>query len=128
MNRTQALRDTQLADFAEHGEGRASVIVEAKRSPIAPTPSVRVHRTVTDARDRLPVVASKRTSTPRPAPATLMGELEAALRRLGLVDRARRNELAGSFVLEVTPSELKQLAELPVVQAIRSNRFRRVAY
>lgn len=124
----QALRDTDLADFVLNGEGRASVIVEAKRAPTAPT-AVSLRRTVTDARDRLPSAAGKRATSTRAAPTTNMSGLEAALRRLGLVDRARRNELAGSFVLEVTPSEFRQLAELPDVQAIRSNRFhRRVAY
>ena len=127
MSRIQSLRDTHLADFAEHGEGVASVIVEAKRTPVAPSPTVAARRTSTDARDALPPAAGKRAVTKRAAPVTSMGELEAALRKMGLGDRARRNELAGSFALEVTPSELRQLAGIPAVQAIRSNRFRRVA-
>lgn len=127
MSSSKALRDSDLADFVAHGAGRASVIVEARRDTVAPS-QTRARRPATDPREQLPPSAKSRAGRTRVVPVALMRELEAALRRLGLVERARRNKLAGSFVLEVTPDELRQLADQPAVQAIRLNRFhRRVA-
>lgn len=51
-----------------------------------------------------------------------MGELADVLKSLGLDERARPNMLAGTFTIEVTPSELLLLAALDGVQAIRLNR------
>ena len=128
MRSSKALRDTYLADFVAHGAGRTSVIVEARRDAVALSPAERARRTATEPREQLPPSAKARAGRSRVVPVALMRELEAALRRLGLVERARRNELAGSFVLEVTPDELRRLADLPSVRAIRPNRFhRRVA-
>ena len=128
MSSSSALRNSDLVDFVAQGAGRTSVIVEARRDAVAPSPAARARRTATDPREQLPPKAKAKAGRARVAPVALMRELEAALRRLGLVERARRNELAGSFVLEVTPDELRRLSELPSVQAIRPNRFhRRVA-
>jgi hypothetical protein len=54
-----------------------------------------------------------------------MQAVEQALGQLGLKEQARRNDLAGCFVVEVTPSQLKELAQSPAVQAIRANRLRK---
>lgn len=58
------------------------------------------------------------------APAA-MGEIEQALKRLGLDGLARRNDLSGSFVVEATAEQIRALAATPGVQAIRPNRLHR---
>lgn len=125
------LRDTDLVAFAAlaDGDDRTSVIVEAKRPAVAP-PSALLRKTATSARELLPT-----PSAPKPraaggtgqALASRMGEIETLLRRLGLADCARRNDLSGSFVVEVTPEQLRELACAPSVQAIRCNREHRRA-
>ncbi|AGU47783.1 hypothetical protein VAPA_1c06530 [Variovorax paradoxus B4] len=54
-----------------------------------------------------------------------MGEIEQALKRLGLDGLARRNDLSGSFVVEATAEQIRELAATPGVQAIRPNRWHR---
>lgn len=137
MSRTaSALRDSDLVAFAAQGEadGRTSVIVEAKRPAVAPTATAH-KKTSTSPRELLPAPPPKRRSNAAQATggaakglATQMGELEDVLKQLGLADSARRNDLSGSFVVEVTPDQLRALACAPSVQAIRCNRMhRRVA-
>ena len=126
----KALRDSDLVDFANQtaGAGRASVIVEARRPAVTPSPATLARRTSTSPADVLPPPSKGRAGRVREAVTAQMRELESALKRMGLASKARRNDLAGSFVVEVTPRQLRELAEAPAVQAIRSNRFhRRVA-
>ena len=129
MAAATALRDSDLVDFAT-GEGssrKASVIVEAKREPVPA--NRRASARIAD--DLLPGPASTRRSVAGPAKASFaaaMADIEAALERLGLAKSARRNDLSGSFVVEVTPGQLRELSSAPSVQAIRRNRrHRRVA-
>jgi hypothetical protein len=136
MSRTaSALRDSDLVAFAAQGEadGRTSVIVEAKRPAVAPTAAAH-KKTSTSPRELLPAPPKRRANAAQAAAgaakglATQMGELEDVLKQLGLADSARRNDLSGSFVVEVTPDQLRALACAPAVQAIRCNRaHRRVA-
>lgn len=127
-----ALRDSDLVAFAAQGEadGRTSVIVEAKRPPVAP-PAGTHKKTSTHPRELLPAAPKRRAPAANGAAKALaacMVELEDVLKRLGLADSARRNDLSGSFVVEVTPDQLRALACAPAVQAIRCNRVhRRVA-
>lgn len=127
---TPALRDSDLVAFAAQGEAdgrRTSVIVEAKRPPVAP-PAGTAKKTATSPRELLPAPPKRGASAGNGAGkalATRMGELEALLERLGLADTARRNDLSGSFVVEVTPDQLRALACAPAVQAIRCNRVHR---
>jgi hypothetical protein len=51
--------------------------------------------------------------------------IEQALKRLGLDGLARRNDLNGSFVVEATADQIRELAVTPGVQAIRPNRRHR---
>lgn len=124
-----ALRDTDLVAFAAQVEadGRASAIVEAKRPAVAPPAGA--HRTTsTGPRELLPAPPKRRSAAGNGAAKALavcMGELEDVLRHLGLADNARRNDLSGSFVVEVTPDQLRALACAPAVQAIRRNRAHR---
>lgn len=126
-----ALRDSDLVAFAAHGEaaGRTSVIVEAKRPAVAP-PAGAAKKTATSPRELLPAPARRRAPAARGSVEALtqaMCELEDLLKRLGLADAARRNDLSGSFVVEVTPDQLRVLSRAPAVQAIRCNRVRRRA-
>jgi len=96
-----ALKHDDLVEFAsQSGSRRASVIIEARR----------------------PAMPIGRRRTPPPIVAQ-MSELQSDLERLGLAARARRNDLAGAFVVEVTPRQLRELATTPSVQAIRLNQF-----
>lgn len=125
--RFKSIVDDELASFAESGKGRASVIVEASRPAGAP-PAKAVRRTITAPADVLPspragAVSDRGSSVPRmPSIVHLKRTLEA----LGLGERARVNRLSGAYTLEVTPSELRNLAEQDSVQAIRKNRRRRL--
>ena len=131
MKSLPALRDSDLVAFAAQGEadGRTSVIVEAKRPTVAPPPAA-MKKTTTSPRELLPAPAKRRAPAVNGAAKALaqcMTELEALLSRLGLADAARRNDLSGSFVVEVTPDQLRALSLDPAVQAIRCNRVHRRA-
>ncbi|AKJ27521.1 hypothetical protein AAW51_0830 [Caldimonas brevitalea] len=120
------MRDPALVEFAAAPGttvARASVIVEAKRPPVPPSPPPRANSTA--ATDWLPPPSRRRTPAVRTTLAGPMRELQAVLKRLGLADQARRNNLSGSFVVEVTPQQLRELAATPAVQAIRCNRQHR---
>ena len=128
-----ALRDDALAAFAARSSGRVSVIVEAQRPEVVP-----LRRRAASADALLPPRrrGSRTAATAAPADeapaddgssAASMAALQATLDALGLAAKARRNDLAGAFVVEVTPRQLRALAAAPAVQAIRPNRFRRRA-
>lgn len=125
---TSPIRGASLQAFAEQDEGQhASVIVEAKR-PRARAPAAVGPKPGTSARELLPPPRKKAAAAPQETPtasARSMQQVEQALGRLGLRERARRNDLVGCFVVEVTPSQLKELAQSPAVQAIRANRLRK---
>lgn len=114
------LRQKQLLEFAAgSSSGRISVILEARR------PRLKVKLAGGTERAELPPVVSKRERRSMQALHANMDELEAALGRLGLAAHARRNDLAGCFVVEVKRQELLELADAPAVQAIRLNQFHR---
>lgn len=128
---TSPIRGASLQAFAEQDERqRASVIVEAKR-PAARPPAAVAPKPGTSPRQLLPARRKAIEATqaaPQDSPtasARSMHAVEQALSKLGLKERARRNDLVGCFVVEVTPSQLKELAQSPAVQAIRANRLRR---
>lgn len=101
MNEVAVVYSLDLVTFLHEGNeaDKRSVIVEARRPPIDP---------------RIGPIDSF-TGT--------LQEIDKELQQLGIRDEARINELAGHFVVEVTPSQLRQLANLPAVQAIRPNQF-----
>lgn len=118
------LKGGALADFAKKVDAcRISVIVEAKR-PIIPTALLHKQRLAGSPTETLPTSPSKRDGTFLTT-AIEMRALLQTLRQLGLANRARRNDLVGAFVLEVTPQQLRALAKSPSVQAIRCNQSRR---
>lgn len=117
----KSLKGKDLLEFTSKPDSaRTSVIIEARRPPLGSWAVQAGKRTV--------VPAKPAASKPRAQSKPQMSEVETVLKRMGLTDKARRNDLAGSFVVEVTPQQLVELADSPSVQAIRPNRFhRRVA-
>lgn len=118
-----ALKSPSLVAFvAEPAGARMSVIIEARRPPLASSVVAAAKQLMTG---RIPV-AGRTQTVPLPvvAPAQ-MGALEDELKRLGLQASARRLEAAGAFVVEVDPMQLRELAAAPSVQAIRPNRRHR---
>lgn len=125
-----ALRDASLVEFAAQTDAaeRTSVIIEARRLPVTPSPASMAQHTNVGPGGLLPPPATQRAAAAAPLseyPACDMNDLEACLSSLGLAEAARRNDLNGSFVVEVTPPQLRVLAQAPSVQAIHSNRHHR---
>src|SRR5262249_51145399 len=105
---------------------KATVIVEAKRPPAA-VPATAHAGVRTSPRGLLPP-ARRALRSNGGAPgvsAESMGAVEAALKDLGVFGDAHRNELSGSFVVELTREQLESLSRNPAVQAIRADTLRR---
>lgn len=124
------IRGAELVVFlrdSPHGQTK-SIIIESVR-PAVRTPSRLGRKAISSPRRMLPPPAAtllkrraKQVSNTAPA---AMGEIEQALKRLGLDGLARRNDLSGSFVVEATAAQIRELAATPEVQAIRLNRRHR---
>ena len=108
----------------DSSSGRATVIVEAKRPPAAVPRSAHA-RVRTSPRELLPARPQRSASPQAAVPAESMRAVEVALEDLGVMARARRNELSGSFVVELTRDQLESLSRHPAVQAIRADTLRR---
>jgi uncharacterized protein YbjT (DUF2867 family) len=134
MATPSAIHGVDLLAFCNEGsDGQTrSVIVEARRPPVRAA-SAAPPRLTTSPRALLPApvkAGAKRAEAAAKTKAPLaraMDEVEQALKRLGLEGCARRNDLSGSFVVKVTPRQLRELAATPAVQAIRPNRMHRKA-
>ncbi|WP_431120902.1 hypothetical protein [Variovorax paradoxus] len=125
-----AVRGAELTAFlhdSPHGQTRSIIIESARPAMGAPLRSVK--RPVSSARHMLPPPAApllKRRSTKvGDIVAAAMADIEQVLKRLGLDGLARRNDLSGSFVVEATAAQIRELAATPGVQAIRPNRRHR---
>jgi hypothetical protein len=86
-------------------------------------------KAITSPREMLPppAAALRNPRVPKvddPAPVA-MAEIGQALKRLGLNGLARRNDLAGAYVVEATAAQIRELAATPGVQVIRLNRRHR---
>jgi hypothetical protein len=130
MGATSVIQGNLLDLFDEDSSrGKATVIVEAKRPAVSLPRSVQSN-VRTSPRELLPVAGKPQASSgsSRESGAVAgdtMRAVEAALRELGVSGRARRNELSGSFVVELTRDQLESLSRNPAVQAIRADTFRR---
>jgi hypothetical protein len=127
--RIAVIQGAELVAFLREslsGETR-SVIIEAARPPVS-APS-RPGGKATSSREMLPPPAAalrkRRVPKVSVAASVAMEELRQTLTRLGLDGQARRNDLAGAFVVEATAAQIRELAATPGVQAIRLNRRRR---
>lgn len=112
----------------DSSRGKATVIVEARRPTVSLPQSVRSN-VRTSPRELLPSAgeaqAARSGGEHGALAADSMRAVEAALQELGVSGRARRNELSGSFVVELTRDQLESLSRNPAVQAIRADTFRR---
>jgi len=125
-----AVRGAELTAFlhdSPHGQTRSIIIESARPAMGAPLRSVK--RPVSSARRMLPppaaVLLKQRARKVSDTAPVAMGNIEQALKRLGLDGLARRNDLNGSFVVEATAEQIRELAATPGVQAIRPNRRHR---
>jgi len=55
-----------------------------------------------------------------------MEQIGQSLKLLGLDGLAHRNDLAGAYVVEATAEQIRELAAMPGIQAIRLNRRHRI--
>lgn len=105
------IQDQELLDFLqENSRRRVSVVLYALRKK-----RVSVKRS-------LGALPSVKLSGPLEK-GEAMDRLESDLDDQGLAQRARRNDLAQVFVLELTRKQLCTVAELPSVMRIRPNRW-----
>jgi hypothetical protein len=124
-----AIRSAELVAFLHESQGgeTRSVIVESARPPVS-APS-RPGGKATSPREMLPPPAAalrkQRASKINDFAQVAMAEIGQALKRLGLDGLARRNDLAGAYVVEATAAQIRELAATPGVQAIRLNRRHR---
>jgi hypothetical protein len=125
--RIAAIRGAELVAFLHESQGgeKRSVIIEAARPPVS-APSRAGGKPITSPREMLPprTVALRKRRVPKidETVSVAMGEIGQALKRLGLDGLARRNDLAGAYVVEATAAQIRELAATPGVLAIRLNR------
>lgn len=134
MGVAAAIRDDELTAFAE-GRGKSrkvSVIVEAN-APIdvpaqfnKPRPPHQRATLPPPAMAKKAVTSASRVTQTQDANEA-MDKLRRDLESLGLAEKASENDFAGVFVIEVTPTQLRNLANLESVRAIRPNKLRRIA-
>jgi hypothetical protein len=128
--RIAAIRGAELVAFLRESQGgeTRSVIIESAQ-PLVSAPSRAGGKAVTSPREMLPPPAAalrkRRVPTVGDTAAVTMEQIGQALKRLGLDDLARRNDLAGAFVVEATAAQIRELAATPGVQVIRLNRRHR---
>ena len=115
----QKIDDADLRSFAEHGgpTDHASVIVELDQTPTV-RPGDATGGWSGDAGYRVPIEALEGFDDE----GTGMDELEKALQGLELAATPVRLDSAQAFVLNVTPDQLKAIADWDLVGPIRPNR------
>lgn len=114
------IADAELREFAatETASGQTqSVIVEA-----VTTVSPREPARLSAPREPRKSKPSEKSETAAAANRQNLDELEQAVRDLKLRRKPVRLESAQALVADVTPQQLRALAELPMVQIIRPNR------
>ena len=128
--RIAAIRGAELVAFLHESQGgeTRSVIIESAR-PTVRAPSRAGGKAITSPREMLPPPAAdfrkRRVPQVGDAAAVAMEQIGLALRRLGLDRLARRNDLAGAYVVKATAEQIRELAATPGIQAIRLNRRHR---
>jgi hypothetical protein len=122
-----AIRGAELVAFLHESQGdeTRSVIIEFARPPVS-APSHSGGKVITSPREMLPPPAAvlRKQRVPRvdDTAQVTMEQIGQALKRLGLDGLARRNDLAGAYVVEATAAQIREMAATPGIQAIRLNR------
>src|SRR5688572_11601429 len=102
---TAAIRGAELAAFLHESQGgeTRSVIIETVRPPVS-APSRGGGKAITSPREMLPPPAEalrkRRDPEVEDTAPVAMEQIGLALKRLGLDGLARRNDLAGAYVVE----------------------------
>jgi hypothetical protein len=111
--------DADLRSFVEHGglDDRASVIVELSQTPTV-RPGESSSGWFENTGYRVPIEALEGFDDEGSG----MDELEKALQGLDLAATPVRLDSAQAFVLQVTPDQLKAIADMELVGPIRPNR------
>lgn len=128
--RIATIRGAELVAFLRESQGgeTRSVIIESARPPVS-APSRPGRKAVTSPREMLPPPAAifrkRRVPKVDNAAPVAMVQISQTLKRLGLEGLARRNDLAGAYVVEATAAQILELAATPGVQAIWLNRRHR---
>jgi hypothetical protein len=128
--RIAAIRGAELVAFLHESQGNEtrSVIIESARPPVS-APSHPGGKVITSPQGMLPppAAALRKQRVPRvdDTAQVTMEQIGQALKRLGLDGLARRNDLAGAYVVEATAAQIRELAAMPGVQAIRLNQRHR---
>jgi len=124
------IRGAELVAFLHDSPGgqTKSITIEAAR-PAVNAPARLGRKAISSPRRMLPPPATalpkrraRKIITTAPVAPMAMGDIEQALKRLGLDGLARRNDLSGSFVVEAAAEQIRELAVTPGVQAVRPNR------
>lgn len=130
MTTIAAILGAELVAFLQDSSDgpTKSIIIESVRAAVS-APSRLGRKAVSSPRRMLPPPAAtllkrRATKVGDAAPAAMVN-IEQALKRLGLDGLARRNDLSGSFVVEATAEQVRELMATPGVQAIRLNRRHR---
>jgi hypothetical protein len=119
----EKIQESDLRRFATatSSDDRRSVIVELKVPPVhlgaeaLPSKPPRFYE-----REILPQAADEQARQ-----SAAMDKLEAELQSLGLAHGVRRLDLAQAFVASASPEQLRSIASLSMVGAIRPNRSHR---
>ena len=128
--RIAAIRGAELVAFLRESQGdeKRSIIIESARPQVS-APSRARRKAITSPREMLPPPAAalrkRRVSKVDATVSSDMEEIGQALKCLGLDGLARRNDLAGAYVVEATAAQIRELAATPGVRAIRLNRWHR---
>jgi hypothetical protein len=128
--RIAAIRGAELVAFLRESQGdeKRSIIIESARPQVS-APSRARRKAITSPREMLPppaaVLRKRRVPKVDDTAPVAMEQIGQALKRLGLDRLARRNDLAGAYVVEATAAQIRELAATPGVQAIRLNRQHR---
>lgn len=118
-----SIKGQQLHAFlGSNSSGTTSVVLEARRPPIASAALRYLRVPAAPATSRAPLL-SKQHSLGELKKS--MSEVGAALEALGLQSVAHRLDLAGCFVVEVDRKQLEALAKVAAIQVIRPNAMRR---
>ena len=125
-----AISGAELVAFLRESQGgeTRSIIIESARPPVS-APLRTGGKAITSPREMLPPPAAalpkRRIAEVEDTAPLAMEAIGQALKRLGLDGLARRNDLSGSFVVEATAAQIRELAATPGIQAIRPNRRHR---
>jgi hypothetical protein len=124
MDDIDKIEELDLRRFAKGNDtdDRRSVIVELQAPPVRLRAGASSKSPRSYDRQILPAETEAQAHE-----SDAMDRLEAELHSLGLVRDVKRLDVAQAFVANASPEQLRSIASLPLVGAIRHNKTRRVS-